>query len=699
MAGCPSSRSGTATPARSLPSGARRPSTGPGATPATATSTGSRSRSAPGKVRYIVNGHLFFEDDDPSPTSPWLALFTHRERHTAWRNLAIRGEPTIPRVVRLSQADRLEGWVSGFYNESQPPRRTVESTDQYGNVSQVAKRSARPGSPPSSGAATIDPDAFDWCSIDGVIRGRRTLETSRARLPTVRGWRGLRHRPEPALLSSPAPRRRRPRLRVPLRARPGHGPSDARPAGLPAGARRGPAPLDDLGVARPLGPAGRQRRRRAGESPRPGPAPAQAGRVERNQGGAERRSGSRSTSTAWRSTSASWSRRTAASSGCSTTSSGPRCRSGTWSCAADGPRPSRPPSGPTWRRCEPSEPNTEADRRARHAVIGEPFFSLQADEVLARAPSHEARGSLSPPVRTGSCRAPIIPTSGSAAISRPATPPRRSASESERDGTPTAASRRRCASRPAARSARRPSSWSTRPRPWAGPGSTSWPTGSARPRPTTTPTSAAGWRMLALIAMARGEDDKAVASLEQLKPLLEKRPADQPEGARWPELTVAARAIERPRLRPAALALLEILVDQAQKKSPRWLWEHHVKNMLRTGQAARPARPRRPSLRHRPRGRPLGAGHARAGRHPRRRRPDPAMDLSRRAVHPSSGPRQRHDVSPRAAPGRVPARLRADHVQLAGDADLLRRDDDRPQVGPQDTSSAGTSTANGPRSR
>ena len=27
---------------------------------------------APGKVRYMINGHLFHQDDDPSPTSPWV---------------------------------------------------------------------------------------------------------------------------------------------------------------------------------------------------------------------------------------------------------------------------------------------------------------------------------------------------------------------------------------------------------------------------------------------------------------------------------------------------------------------------------------------------------------------------------------------------------------------------------------------------
>ena len=140
---------------------------------------------------------------------------------------------------------------------------------------------------------------------------------------------------------------------------------------------------------------------------------------------------------------------------------------------------------------------------------------------------------------------------------------------------------RRPASNPAARSAPRPSSWSTRPRPWAGPGSTSWPSGSSKAPAADDVNRRGQLALIALIAMARGEDDRAAASLEQLKPLLEKRPADQPEGASWPELTLTARAIERPRLRPAALALLDMMVEQAQKKSPRWLWEHRVKNVRR----------------------------------------------------------------------------------------------------------------------
>src|SRR5262249_8041143 len=133
----------------------------------------------PEKVRYLVNGHLFYEDVDPSPTSPWLGLFTHRERQTVWRNLAIRGEPTIPRAVRLSHGDRLEGWISGSYPEPRPFRLTTEGVDRYGNTTQVPKRAGRSGASPSSSESTpVDPDAFDWCSIDGVIRGRRSLSNA-----------------------------------------------------------------------------------------------------------------------------------------------------------------------------------------------------------------------------------------------------------------------------------------------------------------------------------------------------------------------------------------------------------------------------------------------------------------------------------------------------------------------------------------
>jgi hypothetical protein len=112
----------------------------------------------PGHVRYLVNGRLAYKDDDPSPTSPWLALVSSREHVTAFANPTLSGAPAIPREVRLSHADRLDGWTTGFYGESQPTR-----------------RGARPdGSSPAPPAWPDDPpEGCEWWSRDGVIRGHR----------------------------------------------------------------------------------------------------------------------------------------------------------------------------------------------------------------------------------------------------------------------------------------------------------------------------------------------------------------------------------------------------------------------------------------------------------------------------------------------------------------------------------------------
>ena len=118
--------------ARSPPSAATSRSPAPGGSSARATSTGSPSRSRPGRSDTWSTAISSTRTTTPAPSAPGSALFTHRERQTVWRNLTLRGEPTIPRVVRLSQGDRLEGWISGFYNETQPTRLTTESVDQNG---------------------------------------------------------------------------------------------------------------------------------------------------------------------------------------------------------------------------------------------------------------------------------------------------------------------------------------------------------------------------------------------------------------------------------------------------------------------------------------------------------------------------------------------------------------------------------------
>lgn len=82
-------------------------------------------RAEPGKVGFFVNGHLFYETTQTTTTTPWLELVGGWMVHTLFRNPRLTGQPTIPREVCLVADDRLDGWVSSFYNETQPARRRL----------------------------------------------------------------------------------------------------------------------------------------------------------------------------------------------------------------------------------------------------------------------------------------------------------------------------------------------------------------------------------------------------------------------------------------------------------------------------------------------------------------------------------------------------------------------------------------------
>jgi tetratricopeptide (TPR) repeat protein len=122
----------------------------------------------PGRLRCYVNGYLFHDEKDPSPTSPWLGLYTHRERVTTWRNFTLTGKPEIPREVPLTHGDRLEGWGAGFYHESVPVRHPVETPDP----SQFARGRYRGDRYPGAGEDT--PPEPNWSAKDGVILGQRS---------------------------------------------------------------------------------------------------------------------------------------------------------------------------------------------------------------------------------------------------------------------------------------------------------------------------------------------------------------------------------------------------------------------------------------------------------------------------------------------------------------------------------------------
>jgi len=127
-------------------------------------------RVEPGRTRCYSNGSLFYEDSDPSPTSPWLALFAHGHEQARYRNFAWNGEPRVPPEVPLTQGNRMEGWITAFYGETQPPRRTVGRTDKFNRR-----------------AATVDSDsgAYDWRAANGVLHGRRTID---GRPTPVESW-------------------------------------------------------------------------------------------------------------------------------------------------------------------------------------------------------------------------------------------------------------------------------------------------------------------------------------------------------------------------------------------------------------------------------------------------------------------------------------------------------------------------------
>jgi tetratricopeptide (TPR) repeat protein len=61
----------------------------------------------PGAARLLINGYLVYEDRRPSPVSPWLGLAGDDVREPVVRNLSLRGIPTLPRAVPLSEGDGL----------------------------------------------------------------------------------------------------------------------------------------------------------------------------------------------------------------------------------------------------------------------------------------------------------------------------------------------------------------------------------------------------------------------------------------------------------------------------------------------------------------------------------------------------------------------------------------------------------------
>jgi tetratricopeptide (TPR) repeat protein len=120
---------------------------------------------SPKTVRALVNGQVFFADNNLSPTSPWIALHAAGDHQATFENLRLRGMPVIPRQLRLSHGNRLDGWVASFFDELIPPRLNPGPTVPPDRVLGL-------NSAPNLIEAPRVED-YDWYASDGTIRGRR----------------------------------------------------------------------------------------------------------------------------------------------------------------------------------------------------------------------------------------------------------------------------------------------------------------------------------------------------------------------------------------------------------------------------------------------------------------------------------------------------------------------------------------------
>src|SRR5262249_4391470 len=128
-------------------------------------------------IRFYGNDSLVYEYADVSSTTPWLNLHARSFRPTLFRNASIRGDVRIPREVALTQGDRLDGWISSYYEEAQPPRLTVGMA-----LNQPTQASTGPQTPRFP-TVTREPvtENHPWNARDGVIIGRAPDEADPSR--------------------------------------------------------------------------------------------------------------------------------------------------------------------------------------------------------------------------------------------------------------------------------------------------------------------------------------------------------------------------------------------------------------------------------------------------------------------------------------------------------------------------------------
>ena len=552
----------------------------------------------PQKVRYLVNGHLFYEDDDPSNTSPWLGLFAHGTSQTAWRSIAIKGEPKIPRELNLSQGDRLEGWVSSLYNETQPPRRTEESTDQWGNVNRVsaaalARRGRQGGKPRTKKPRdAVKLDDYDWAASGGVLHGRRALPSA---TKTQNYAVGESAAPDAeanqSLLSYFRPLRDRDQLTYEFLYEPGHvmvHPALDRIAFLlePAGVKVHWMTIGSEGLAGlPADNTADEPGNRRGPKTLP-LKPGQWNSVKMVLGGTNVAIELNGQPIYERALEPGLGRQFGLFHYKDQTAAQARnvVLRGEW------------PEGLTQERLagltapDRSKPQSDALRRARHDAIGEMFFALEAGDLIDKA------RALPPPERFAMLADWVLPSPDHPLLRlagefTPSFPP------------PPAGEMKPVAASDNGRGPDRPVRLQTGGElraPAIELVETARVLGKLKElsaqvegiKLEETEHPAANERaelaLLGMIAIARGDDAPAAEALNLIRPLLVKSSANQPAWERWPELCLASSARSRSALRRSAIALVTSIFEQAaqrkpsgvEKRTPQEAWIRQVKHLL-----------------------------------------------------------------------------------------------------------------------
>ncbi|TWU01662.1 DUF1583 domain-containing protein [Neorhodopirellula pilleata] len=77
-------------------------------------------RSTKEASQFESNFHPVWFDESSVAASPWLGLRSSGTKRPVFRNVRLTGEPQIPQQVQLIAGSQLRGWMSSFYDESQP---------------------------------------------------------------------------------------------------------------------------------------------------------------------------------------------------------------------------------------------------------------------------------------------------------------------------------------------------------------------------------------------------------------------------------------------------------------------------------------------------------------------------------------------------------------------------------------------------